>query len=97
MTLAGLLGLKPALETLRDLVDAKPFPKQAPRYSGAHHLHGPPPLQPYIEEVQKDAARGRPAVGGRSRAGLRAASEALPPSSFASRRSERASAAAASR
>ena len=28
MTLAGLLGLKPALETLRDLLDAKPFPKQ---------------------------------------------------------------------
>ena len=29
MTLAALLGLKPALETLRDLLDAKPFPKQA--------------------------------------------------------------------
>ena len=28
MTLAGLLGLKPALETLRDLLDAKPFLKQ---------------------------------------------------------------------
>ena len=28
MTLAGLLGLKPALETLRDLLDAKRFPNQ---------------------------------------------------------------------
>ena len=51
---------KPRVHQQIHLRSPKPFPKQAPRYSGAHLLHGPPPLQPYIEEVQKDAAMGRP-------------------------------------
>eukprot|EP00959_Pyramimonas_sp_CCMP1952_P112973 2361371-Pyramimonas_sp.AAC.1 len=57
------LDAKPRVHMQMHLKAPKPFPKQAPRYSGASPLCGPPKFQPYLDVVRQDADLGRPEDG----------------------------------